>query len=73
MRQVTFGVANSLDNFIARADQSVDVAKRSGMPAYPGSENIVFSRTVDPGYGAEIEIIKSVPAPFIARLKRQEG
>jgi dihydrofolate reductase len=103
MRKVTFGVANSLDNFIARNDHAVDwllwgkdaaaivaefwktidtvvmgrktyeVALKSGMRAYPGVKNYVFSRTLKKRPDDQVEIISQDVAAFVRRLKKQKG
>jgi len=103
MRTVTFGCANSLDNYIARPDHAVDwllwgpevarltsafwkkvdtvvmgrktyeVAVRSGMPAYPGVKNYVFSRTLQPEPESPVEIVSEDAATFVARLKEEPG
>jgi dihydrofolate reductase len=103
VRIVTFGVANSLDNFIARVDHSTDwlkwddevaeisasywktidtvvmgrktyeVALRSGMTAYPGAKNIIFSRTLQPPPNADVDIIDADAATFVRDLKTQPG
>jgi dihydrofolate reductase len=103
MRKVTFGGANSLDNYFARKDDAVDwllwseevgsitaafwktvdtvvmgrrtyeVAVRSGMPAYPGVNNYVFSQTLKESPDNKVEIVREDAADFIRKLKRQEG
>ncbi len=103
MRTVTFGCANSLDNYIARTDHSVDwllwgpevarltagywktvdtvvmgrktyeAAVRSGMPAYPGVKNYVFSRTLKPWSDCPVKIVAEDAAAFVARLKAEPG
>jgi dihydrofolate reductase len=103
MRVVTFGVANSLDNFIARSDHATDwltwtdevaeisgkywktvdavvmgrktyeVALKAGMTSYPGAKNYVFSRTMNPPPGADIEIVRTDAVDFVHKLKQQPG
>lgn len=103
MRKVTFGGANSLDNYFARKDDAVDwllwgeevsaitaafwktidtvvmgrrtyeVALRSGMTAYPGVKNYVFSKTLKESPDNRVGIIREDAAEFIRNLKRQEG
>ncbi len=103
MRLVTFGLANSLDNFIARADHGTDwlvwddevakisgeywktidtvvmgrktyeVAVKMGTTSYPGAKNFVFSRTLQPTPGVEVEIVAEDPVSFMRRLKQQPG
>jgi dihydrofolate reductase len=103
MRKVTFGVGNSLDNFIARADHSGDwllwsdeiaavsaaywetidtvvmgrktyeAALRNGTTAYPGVENIVFSRTMKEAPDDRVQIVSEDAADFVRRLKAQKG
>jgi len=103
VRLVTFGLANSLDNFIARSDHGTDwlvwdnevaaisaeywktidtvvmgrktyeVAVKLGTTSYPGAKNYVFSRTLEPKPGADVEIISEDPVAFMRRLKQQPG
>lgn len=103
MRLVTFGLANSLDNFIARADHATDwlvwddevakisgeywktidtvvmgrntyeVAVKLGTTSYPGAKNYVFSRTLKPTPGVDVEIVAEDPVSFMRRLKQQPG
>lgn len=103
MRKVTFGVANSLDNYIAREDHTVDwllwgdeaasvsaefwktidtvvmgrktyeVARSSGMPAYPGVANYVCSRTMGVSPDAKVQLVSGDAVAFVRELKRQEG
>jgi dihydrofolate reductase len=103
MRLVTFGLANSLDNFIARSDHGTDwlvwdnevaaisgeywktidtvvmgrktyeVAVKLGTTSYPGAKNYVFSRTLQPKPGGEVEIVAEDPVIFMRALKQQPG
>jgi len=103
MRKVTFGGANSLDNYFARKDDAVDwllwseevssitaafwktidtvvmgrrtyeVLLGSGMTAYPGVRNYVFSQTLKESPDNRVEIIREDAAEFIRALKRREG
>ena len=103
MRLVTFGLANSLDNFIARSDHGTDwlvwdnevaaisgeywktidtvvmgrktyeVAVKLGTTSYPGAKNYVFSRTLEPRPGVDVEIVAEDPVAFMRALKQQPG
>ena len=105
MRKVTFGLANSLDNLIARKDGAVDwlmwsdevtkimsdfwqkidtvVLGRKTYEAglklsgsknpYKGLKAYVFSRTLEPRRGDDVEIIRTDAVEFIRKLKNQEG
>jgi dihydrofolate reductase len=103
MRKVTFGVASSLDNFIARENHAVDwlawtdeiaaitatfwktidtvvmgrktyeIAAKMGTRAYPGVRNIVFSRTMAPTPGDQVEIVSADASRFLRRLKASSG
>ncbi len=106
MRKVTFGGANSLDNYFARKDHAVDWLMWSDEAAsvmtdywktidtvlmgrktyevalknskgksnpYPGIKSYVFSRTLQPGKEAGVEIIQKDAAAFVRKLKGQEG
>jgi len=103
MRKVTFGGANSLDDYFARKDDAVawllwsdeaqqimaefwktidtvvmgrrtyEVALRNGMSSYPGMKTYVFSRTLDPNSGKDVEIVAEDAAEFVRRLKAEEG
>ena len=106
MRKVTFGGANSLDNYFARKDHAVDwlmwsdeaasmmtdywktidtilmgrktyevalkMSKGKGNP-YSGIKSYVFSRTLQPGQEAGVEIVQKDAAAFVRKLKGQEG
>jgi dihydrofolate reductase len=103
MRQITFGGANSLDNFIARPCGGVDwlmwcdeaaeimtaywktidtivmgrktfeVAQAQGQSGgYPGLANYVFSRTLASAPDG-VTLVREDAAPFIERLKHQDG
>ncbi len=105
MRKVVFGGANSLDNYFARKDDSVDwllwsdevgkimtdyfksfdtivmgrrtyeVALRSGYGggSYPGMKTYVFSRTLKPQSGKNLEIVSEDVAEFVGRIKQEAG
>ncbi|MDQ3174054.1 MAG: dihydrofolate reductase family protein [Acidobacteriota bacterium] len=106
MRKVTFGGANSLDNYFARKDHAVDWLMWSDEAAsvmtdywktidtvlmgrktyevalknskgksnpYPGIKSYVFSRTLQPGKEAGVEIIQKDAAAFVRKLKGQKG
>jgi len=106
MRKVTFGGANSLDNYFARKDHAVDWLMWSDEAAsvmtdywktidtvlmgrktyevalknskgksnpYPGIKSYVFSRTLQPGKDAGVEIIQKDAVAFVRKLKSQKG
>jgi dihydrofolate reductase len=49
------------------------VAVRSGIRAYPGVRNYVFSRTLEPAAYPEVEVVTEDAAPFVARLVEEPG
>jgi dihydrofolate reductase len=105
MRKVTFGLANSLDNLIARQDGAVDWLMWSdevtkimgdfwqkidtlvmgrktyevglklggGKNPYNGIKSYVFSRSLEPGRSADVEIVGTDAVEFVRKLKDQEG
>ena len=104
MRKVVFGGANSLDNYFARKDDSVDwlmwnsevakfmadyfksfdvivmgrrtyeVALRMGHDgSNPGMKTYVFSRTLKPQRGKNLEITSEDVVEFVGRIKKEDG
>jgi dihydrofolate reductase len=104
MRKVVFGGANSLDNYFARKDDSVDwlmwndevgkimadyfksfdtivMGRRTYEGALrmghngstPGMQTYVFSRTLKPKAGKNLEITSEDVAQFVARIKQEDG
>ncbi|MEY2563188.1 MAG: hypothetical protein QOH88_1381 [Verrucomicrobiota bacterium] len=106
MRKVTFGGANSLDNYFARKNDAVDWLKWSdeagaimakywktidtivmgrktyiaGLKLTKGKGNpygkmkcYVFSRTLKPRKGDQVEIVPTDAVKFVRKLKEQSG
>ncbi|HYG79800.1 MAG TPA: dihydrofolate reductase family protein [Pyrinomonadaceae bacterium] len=106
MRKVTFGGANSLDNYIARKDDGIDWIMHGREAAeylkdywktidtvlmgrktyeaalkysegqsnpYPGVKSYVFSRALKEIGDKSVELVREDAAPFVRKLKKQEG
>ena len=100
MRKVTFGVGNSLDGYIAGANEAIDwlhwtkeiaeisaaywktidtvlmgrkTYEKAPKKGYPGVRNVVFSRTLQPGPDAAVEVVSTDPAEFVGRIKEEAG
>lgn len=53
--------------------RTYEVAARMGTGAYPGVKNYVFSRTIKQSPNSAITFVSEDAAPFIRKLKNEEG
>jgi len=53
--------------------KTYEVAVRSGMRAYPGVRNIVFSRTLRPNSAMNVTIVSEDAVEFVHKLKQEPG
>lgn len=58
---------------IVMGRKTYEVALRSGMRAYPGYRNCVFSRTLAPDPAGAVEVIAEDAAVAVRRLRSEEG
>lgn len=53
--------------------RTYEAAVRMGARSYPGAENIVFSRTLDPRAFPEVTVVAEDARAYVARLNEQPG